>query len=76
MIIFYFHLSLEGGNNDGSYLHNMWGNKKIKGKIHIGTPAVPLRLGPKCPGTQVPRPPQWHMTASVSDPHMRECDTT
>ena len=26
--IFYFHLSLEGGNNDGSYLHNMWGKKK------------------------------------------------
>ena len=26
--IFYFYLSLEGGNNDGSYLHNMWGKKK------------------------------------------------
>ena len=26
--IFCFHLSLEGGNNDGSYLHNMWGKKK------------------------------------------------
>ena len=25
--IFYFDLSLEGGNNDGSYLHNMWGKK-------------------------------------------------
>ena len=26
--IFYFHLSLEGGNNDGSYLHNICGEKK------------------------------------------------